>query len=595
MLPDAPGPSPARASEPPGRPGPLCRRGRSVRGRAGRIGSLPGMSPEDEPTPAAGTSVGLRWRRPARGPLALMALTVAVGGFWMTSLRQGLPYLHHPDEPTNLLVADRMVTEGDPNPQFFNYPSLFFYVHAAVHLEGPLLGWTGATESRPEVLVMGTARTGHTGSVMVHRFVSVVCGLAAVVGAYAAARALAHSHRSVAGLVAAGLVGGSLTVAASARMITPDVLATALVTGVLWAAAHLHRRGARRWLVAAGVLAGLAASAKYNAAAVLMAPGAALLVGAARRPAWARRVVDVALLGAVAGASFLATTPYALLDRSTFWQDVRYEMRHYATGHPGMEGGAPAWYAQYLLTREALLVVLAGLGLAVLTRRRDWRTGAVVAAFPLVYGVAIAFQPVRNARTIVLVLPFLAVVAGLGGAGLAGFLARRGGGGWRPVGGVAGRSTRVAGLGAAVVVVVAALGAQGAGLVSVARVEAHVHTSVPPLGRLQPRGTTWAAARRWIEQSLPAGSVVRIEAYAPWVEPTRYQVHVVRSFANLTPAERARPGYYVATESMYGRFLADPGRYPRQAAAYRELFGSAERVATFRGSGPDIVVVHRRG
>ncbi len=120
-------------------------------------------------------------------------------------------------------------------------------------------------------------------------------------------------------------------------------------------------------------------------------------------------------------------------------------------------------------------------------------------------------------------------------------------------------------------------------------------TSAMTVFWLQPRGTTWAAARRWIEGSVPAGSVVRIEAYAPWVDPARHQVHAVRSFANLTPAERARPGYYVATESMYGRFLADPGRYPREAAAYRDLFGSAEPVATFRGSGPDIVVLHRTG
>lgn len=559
------------------------------------------MSPEEKPPPRAAASAGLRRRRLARSTRALVALTVAVGAFWIASVRQGLPYLHHPDEPTNLLVADRMVTEGDPNPRFFNYPSLFFYVHAAVHLEGPLLGWTGATESRPEVLVMGTARTGHTGSVVVHRSVSVACGLAAVVAAFAAARTLARRHAQVAGLAAAGLVGGSLTVAASARMVTPDVLATALVTAALWAAAHLHRGGGGRWLVAAGVLAGLSASAKYNAAVVLVAPAVALLMGDARRPSWARRVGDVALLGAVAVTSFLATTPYALLDRSTFWHDVRYEMRHYATGHPGMEGGAPAWYAQYLLTREALLVVLAGLGVAVLARRRDWRTGLVVAAFPLAYGAAVALQPVRNARTILLLLPFLAVVAGIGVAGLTGALARGGAGGWRPGTGSARPSARrVGGVVATVAVVgVAVVGvalvAQGAGLVSVTRVEAHAHTSVPPLGRLEPRGTTWAAARRWIEGSVPAGSVVRIEAYAPWVDPARHQVHAVRSFANLTPADRFLPGYYVATESMYGRFLADPERYPRQAAAYRALFGSAERVATFRGSGPDIVVLRRTG
>jgi hypothetical protein len=77
--------------------------------------------------------------------LLLLALVLRLVG-----LTADLPYMHHPDEPVNLRVLDAMVSHGDANPHFFNYPSLFFYLHAAFHLDGPLLGWIpGSPSERP--------------------------------------------------------------------------------------------------------------------------------------------------------------------------------------------------------------------------------------------------------------------------------------------------------------------------------------------------------------------------------------------------------------------------------------------------------------
>ena len=112
--------------------------------------------------------------------LALGVLLVVVGAFWVSNVRQELPYLHHPDEPANLHVVNRMVIKRDTNPHFFNYPSLFLYVQAAVHPEGPLLGWLGEAEAPPQVQVMGSARSDYAGSVVVHRLVTVVFGLVTI-------------------------------------------------------------------------------------------------------------------------------------------------------------------------------------------------------------------------------------------------------------------------------------------------------------------------------------------------------------------------------------------------------------------------------
>ena len=42
-----------------------------------------------------------------------------------------VPYIYHPDEPTNIIISQNIVKNGDVNPHFFRYPSLFFYIRAA--------------------------------------------------------------------------------------------------------------------------------------------------------------------------------------------------------------------------------------------------------------------------------------------------------------------------------------------------------------------------------------------------------------------------------------------------------------------------------
>lgn len=520
------------------------------------------------------------WSRNRR-LLALGSLLAVVGAFWVSNLRQGLPYLHHPDEPTNLRVVNQMVIKRDTNPHFFNYPSLFLYVQTAVHPEGPLLAWLGEAEAPPQVQVMGSARSDYVGSVVLHRLVTVAFGLLAVVAAYAATRVLTDD--TVGSLGAAALVATSLTLTASARAVTPDVMATALVTCTLWASAHVLRRGGWRPLALSGLLVGLSASTKYNALAVLAVPGMALLVGAPRRLRLGRRVGHGLLLATTTVAGFLLTTPYSVLAWKEFRSDVRFEMRHYATGHEGMEGNAARWYLSHLLTREAVVSALAAAGLAILLRHRRYGVAAVVMAFPVVYGTAIAMQPVRNARTILLLIPFLAVLGGVA------------------TGHVVRLLTTVTGRGrtwATTAIVLSAVGLvalQGLGVVSVARAQSYAHTTVPPLGRLQPSPTTWDQARAWIDANVPPGSVVHVEAYSPWVDPERFDVRPVMSLADLTSDELASPGWFVASGSMYARFMDDPGTHRREATAYQRIFDQATIEATFRGSGPDIAVLHLAG
>jgi hypothetical protein len=124
-----------------------------------------------------------------------------------------------------------------------------------------------------------------------------------------------------------------------------------------------------------------------------------------------RKAAGLPLAGVCAVLAFLATTPYALLDRPAFLKGLQFERQHYATGHAGMDGNASLFYASYLATHEGLLVAMALVAVAAVTMcdRQRWPVAVVLASFPVGYSALVAMQAVRNDRTIMLVLPPLAV------------------------------------------------------------------------------------------------------------------------------------------------------------------------------------------
>ncbi|MGH3909025.1 MAG: ArnT family glycosyltransferase [Pseudonocardiaceae bacterium] len=506
---------------------------------------------------------------PARPPLAseapayglllcagilLLALVPRVVG-----LSADLPVMHHPDEPVNLRVIDAMITNGDPNPHFFNYPSLLLYLHAALHLDGPLLGWIpGIGELPPITQVMGVSYAPTTGSVLLHRGLTVGFGVLMVLVGWLTTRRLTTGLLPAA--VTATLLALSPTLIHHSRLITPDVLAGLLVALTLLASVRLLRSGSWTAYAVAGVAVGLAASAKYNAVAVAVPVVLAALLAGQPRTA-VTKVTKLPLAGACAIGAFLLTTPYALLDRNAFLAGLRFEQAHYATGHDGAEGHSLAFYAAELATRETVLTALALAGLIAVARHRrhQWRAVAVVASFPLVYGTAVSMQAVRNDRTMLLVLPALAVLAALAVEPITRWARDRHTG------------TRTA---------LATVGAAAAVLIVVQAV-----STLP-----KPGPSTWTAATRWVDAHAAPGSELLIETYAPWPDPVRYRVLTRPLLIDGGPIPDT-VDYVIASEEMYGRYTDAPETYPEDAAAYRQLFRELPEVATFdEGSGPTIRV-----
>jgi 4-amino-4-deoxy-L-arabinose transferase-like glycosyltransferase len=271
--------------------------------------------------------------------------------------------------------------DGDVNPHFFHWPSLIFYLFAALFttaswVQRALGADPGLTSAEQVLLARGCVAAAGTATVVVlywlgRRIGGRTTGLAAAVFLAVAVLHVRDSHFAMTDIVMTLLLTISL----------------ALIVRAFDAA------GADSWrlFAAAGFAGGLAASTKYSAAAVLVAMAAAqVLLWTSRRTA-ARSAPSAAFLIAFA-AGFLVATPFAVLDFPTFYADLRFDFTHLADGHEGIDLG-PGWI--YHLTHSLPHGVGVPIFLAALIgivpfirhyRRHAIILGAFVAAFYAAFG-----------------------------------------------------------------------------------------------------------------------------------------------------------------------------------------------------------------
>jgi hypothetical protein len=235
----------------------------------------------------------------------------------------GLPYPRaRPDEGAALGIAAGIVA-GDPNPHFFNWPSLTFYVFAGL--------FAAAGMVKPAL--------AHADYVLIGRAASALAGTATILVLARLARRMADGTTA---LLAALFLAVAVLHVRDSHFATTDVLMTLFTVGSLALLLDAIAGGSVRAFAIAGIAGGLAVSTKYSAAALV-----AGLVGLAghRWRGWTRPILFVCGIG----AGFLAGTPYALADYRTFIADVRFESAHLATGHTVNLGRGWIYHATHSL------------------------------------------------------------------------------------------------------------------------------------------------------------------------------------------------------------------------------------------------------
>jgi 4-amino-4-deoxy-L-arabinose transferase-like glycosyltransferase len=361
-----------------------------------------------------------------RVAFVLLVLGLAVG-LRAVGLEWGLPtagrdYPYHPDEPVVALATLQIdLAAGRLTPGMYNYGSLCLFLdRLAVDLAAGA-GWLGASPA-------STSPVAHTLSavILVGRWLSVLLGVLTVAVIAALGRRL---YGAPVGVMAAMLLALAPLHLAQGHYNTVDVPAAFWTTLCLLAGAAALERPNAGIFAAAGACAGLAASTKYNAGLVLLAPFYALAI-IWRDPRWRPQGRFGALVSvpAAALAAFLLTTPGVFRDPAAFQRDFFYEVWHSGAGH-GLVfvHTPPAWW--YHLTRSLpdglglplTLAVVAGVAAAVARRRA---ADGLLLSFILPYCLLIGTAQVKFARYLLPILPALLLLA-------ARLLAE---GGWGPAG-----------------------------------------------------------------------------------------------------------------------------------------------------------------
>ncbi len=307
--------------------------------------------------------------------------------FW--GLRFGLPdAMARPDEEAITTIASRFVLIG-PNPNFFDYPTLF--MHAVAFVERL---WPG-----------GQAVLDDTLPRLISRSLSAGLGTASVPLIFLIGHRLFSTR---AGLLASGFLAIAFLHVRDSHFGVTDVPMTFMVLLAFLVIVSMPMDRVRWWMAAlAAVVCGLATSTKYNAALII----APLLIAVWQRNGNRWMYVTIAA-GFVAG--FLVGTPYALIARQKFFADLVGLQSHLSGGHAIDQG--VGWIhhltfsLRYGLGLPLLLTALAGL---VWLIADDRRAACVVLGFPVLYYLGMGSGRTVFMRHMTPLIPFATLLAGL--------------------------------------------------------------------------------------------------------------------------------------------------------------------------------------
>lgn len=484
--------------------------------------------------------------RPVRREWFLLAgvLLIAIA-LRLPGIGWQLPWQFHPDEGHYVWKAVEMIQTGNLNPKYFRNPSLYTYLLFAEFELARLLGEPLGRLAETWTVLQPPSLYTYLG-----RLTTTLLGVATVATVHALGRELLGR---AAGLIGALLLAVSFLHVRDSHYATNDVPATFFLTVSVLFSTRYARTGLRRQLLLAGLFAGLATSAKYNAGLAVAPLLVAWLVVQRHHLFSVRPLVELLGAGLLSVLAYLAGTPFTVLAWPAFRDDFRVQQRF---AREGWEGQGPEPVGQLFANTLAqglgvVCLLLALVGFILLVKRRPL-AAALIGAYPVSYlglmlGVKLFF-----ARFAVPVLPFFCLAAAWGILALAGAV----------------RSP-----------------AQRAALLAVLVLAA----SAQPLWndlqhrRILSQPDTRVLAYAWLEVNLPTGARIIADDYsvrdrrprADLPDRDRFDLDVVNSVSEQELAAYRQRGYQYAVTSSF-----QAQRFSRYDT-YDELERRARRLASF--------------
>jgi 4-amino-4-deoxy-L-arabinose transferase-like glycosyltransferase len=521
--------------------------------------------------------------------VVVSAILVVAAYLRLKGISWGLPYSYqNPDEKVVLLGAFR-IARGHPNPEFFYYPSMLFYMIGTVTWAvSKFYAPHGATLISPVTFV-----TDPTPYYLIGRAVVVACGVTSV---YLVYRLGKQAFSRPVGLLAALFLAVEPLHVRYSHVAVTDVPATMFGLLALLLFVRAAQRREVRTLLLGALAAGLATGTKYNLG-MLFLPGAIACWYVYRDQPDMIRARDLAVrsLRRVAlpmFVAFLVSTPFAVLDPVRFLGNFYRQNQIVAHGWLGFENVHNGyWFNLSVNLAGSLGAVLLGLGLAglVLALVKRTRADLILVPYVVVYYLYVSSWHELMDRYLLPIVPLLIVLAVRACVALAAVpVVRR----------------------RAVVVTVAAGLLLGA-IVLPARASINYSRSL--------QGTdVRTVAKAWLEQHLPANAVIAMEPYGPPLVP-RFDLRFYAEARLTTPSyviyrlplplpgasdPKARlrflvehdVGYVVLSSDVDSRVLAARATYPVQVAFYEELSRHGRLMATFAprpGERGPVITVYR--
>lgn len=453
----------------------------------------------------------------------------------LTGIRSGLARGYFPAESVTADAARDLWLDRTLVAPTLIYPALPVYAQAAG--QKLLACWRGGSLAASPGRNWSLA-DWHLGA----RLSSPLLFLIAIAGTFLLGRSLAGHFAG--GMAAAVLIGAPLAVKFM-RMARPEpALMACGAIGLLATYAALSKPTPGRFALA-GLIAGLAGAAKYNGAALLLAPLIALALAPRERR---RRCIGWTAAGFLFG--FALGIPLAFFEPARLWSVWQEQWDHYAfRGQPGRSGAFNLPYYLGRLWRQdlgAIATLLAALGAAVSLRRRD-RTALPVLGIGCAYLLLFSVLKLQAAHNLLLIFPALAVLAGVGAKATTEWL------------------RRFVPRGAALLVLAATV------LPGWWRCAEAAHQLTFP--------DTRDLMGHYLATALPPGTRVALLG----LSVTNQDFGAVRGetyplTARPTPAELVTDGFQVAviTSNQYERFLKRPETAPRRTAYLRRFMKELE-------------------
>ncbi len=326
---------------------------------------------------------------------------------------------YHTDEKTVVRTARYLLDKKTLEPKRMSYGTLTPYLQAGVLALGDRIhhmrGGRGAKQPFKDDLEQARALSAFAG------VITILLTAALAREMLKKRHACFRSDHGIA-LSAAMISAFSFLAVQCNHYSTVDSVMAMLTTAALLVSLKALHEGRVRYHAGAGLLAGLAAAAKYTGGLVILPPLLAALIGRKHRAP--RRNPAIVLAGGLLG--FALGMPPAFLTTNRFLSALRFESHHYAQGGETIlaMGDHTGWWNLRYLFHTGLgpaLLLMALFGLAWMLSRSSSHalafpapsSLAVFLIYPAACWIFLARYPVRFDRNLLPLIPILAVMAAL--------------------------------------------------------------------------------------------------------------------------------------------------------------------------------------